>query len=306
MKKHFIDQLKKFDIFFSEKLKSTEDNSVDEFFVNIAQEFISKINIQVDFEKCKNLDFEQSFIEVGDEGETRIFFKYKKELATYFNGIEIFIDHEVSIDFFGETHQHFAVVGNHTTGENKWEYSEIDDAVKILTSTFHFPVKILLVTWKQYTLSSGVWNYKHHRYEVVRFIPILYFLKRFFQPWIKKKTKLICVDWEYDIENQKVLTKDEVLKKLEQFILNEISYSELCDWAGEINQKSKDRVLRYEDCEIEDCIVALILSESDMPSRYINREICSELGIKVLIVLEEWKYNLTQTEMKNMIAMLKK
>jgi len=208
-KNNFLYQLKNFEKLFAKNLRSTNKNSVDEFFVEIAKEFISKLRKEIDFSQYKNLDTEMSFIEVDEEGQTRIWLAHKNKLESlYSNGIEIMISNEIYIDWFGQTHSHYAIVGNYLffdrnlKDEGKWEYSEIGDAVKDLKDSLSFSTKIIDITWNGKSVAGGIWDRKRKEFGLVREIRPILFLQRLLIFWVKKKEKVFYIDWGF--KNKKV------------------------------------------------------------------------------------------------------
>ena len=197
--------LNNFENIFAENLTPTKENSVDIFFVEIVKEFVGKLRKEVDFEKLENLDNEASFIEVTDDGLARIYLPHKKDLGLQLNGIEIFITDKITIDFFYEAHEHFVVSGNkkyfidskkvNKEEKEKWKYSEIDEAVRVLKNSLNGITKISRVTWKGHLLSSGILDEREKKISTTHLFRPIIFIKRLFQPWIQKKEEIISVKW---------------------------------------------------------------------------------------------------------------
>jgi len=142
---------------------------------------------KVNFEDLENFDPENSFIEVSDEGQTRIYLHHKKDLGLQLNGIEIFITDEITIEFFYENHRHFAVVGNNSyfvdskkvnKNEEKWDYSEIDDAVNLLSDSLHSTIKLVRVTWNSHVIKSGFLGVSEKGLSFAKFFRPIVFIQR--------------------------------------------------------------------------------------------------------------------------------
>lgn len=316
----FANQLDNFEKIFEKNLISTEENSVEIFFVEIAKEFIRKLRKNNDFKNYENLDLDDSFIEVDSEGQTRIFLKHKENLKTNLNGIEIYISYEISVDFFGETHSHWAVVGNKfyfdekwkddervdVSKEEKWEYSEIDDAVSELN--LYYPTKILKISWNEHSIASGVWDKKINRFHIIKYIRPIIFLKRLFMPWIKKEQEAIYIDWKPKVENQRTITKKEILEKLRDFLEHKISRKELVVWAKNIDDLYEKQKIKFEYYELDSTIYAMMEAEAgiDRLVKKIKRAKNKSLEKGVLISFEEEDYDLPKNGVENMIKWLEK
>ncbi len=193
---NFFHQLKNFSKLFARNLTPTPQNSVEIIFATNSINFIQALKNNINFEKYKNLDIEMSFIEVDEEGQTRIFLAHKNKLLELnMNGIEIFISEEIYIDWFGQTHSRHDIQTDR----------ELNKAIKIIKDNLDFPSKIINISWRGQNLAGGIWRKERRDFDMVKYFRPLIFVKKIFLRG-KNKTKIFYVDWK-PADNNKQITK---------------------------------------------------------------------------------------------------
>ncbi len=262
----FLFALKNFETLFAKRLAPTEQNSVDEFFSTVSKDFVKTLREKIDFSAYKHFDKEMSFIEVDDEGQTRIFLAHKETLPFLNNnGIEIFIGKEININWFAEFHHHYTVIRNDSSAdaiaEEKYEYSEIGQAVKDIKSTLDFPFKIVRTSWEGKTLRISAGNLASNDYLGAHLVRPIVFLKQLLFFWKSKETEVFYVDFGLEKEFEKIVSKKDILEKLELFVESKISRKELADWARDVIEDYRLLKTRFEFPDFDDVFVALSLAD---------------------------------------------
>lgn len=212
LREGFTYQLRNFETLFAERLVSTEENSVDEFFAEIAKEFIQELQ-DFDFQKYRQLDDELSFIDVDEEGQTRVMLAHKntprKKLSKWhIQGVEIELGGIPIINWFGVTNSSFAVVGNHayfshgrfpgggrSEEEEKWDYSEIESVARAVKDNLENGTRIKHVSWKGRVRYSGVWSYEHQEFQMFPRSRLMLKLKQLLSRKHQAVEEVVSIDW---------------------------------------------------------------------------------------------------------------
>ncbi len=308
----FLFTFKNFEKIFKKYLISDENNSVCESFAEASKDFIVKLRKEINFSLYENLDKEQSFIEVDNEGRTRIFIAHKKTPeGLNSKGIGIFISDEIYIDWFGKTHSHYVVIGNYLffdrnlKEEEKWDCSEINDAVFDLKNTLDFPTKIIEITWRDKVIASGVWDKKRREFNMVRNVKPILFLQRILPFLIRKQEKIFYIDWKKKKENIQILSCEEVIEKMENFLQDSIGRKKLADWAKGVSTKYEQEKLVYEKPELDDLIFALTLAGGGIESLSKIQKSKSEKSQMIGVLLEEYDDNLSKDDVEKIIKWIR-
>ncbi len=312
---NFIYQIKNFEKIFAKNIISTSDNSAEPFFAKAAKEFIEKLREEIDFSEYKNLDIVKSFIEVDEEGQTRIYLQHEEDLPLLpANGIEIFIANEIYISWFALTHSHYYIGDDFShfskkdNNEVKWDYSEIDEAIRDIKDSLDFPTKMIEISWGKKRIASGFWSRKTKEFRLVRWVRPIVFLQKLFFFWMRKKEeKVFYVDWKKEIKNAKKVTKDDILQKLENFLKGKISRKELAEWARHIKKLYQEHKLIYDAPQLEDAIYAISFADANINNlaKQQKKALKNSLAEGILISFEEYSDALSEKEIEKMINWLK-
>ena len=131
------------------------------------------------------------------------------------------------------------------------------------------------------------------------------FLQRILPFLIRKQEKIFYIDWKKKKENIQILSCEEVIEKMENFLQDSIGRKELADWAKGVSNKYEQEKLVYEKPELDDLIFALTLAGGGIESLSKIQKSKSEKSQMIGVLLEEYDDNLSKDDVEKIIKWIR-